>query len=65
LSALAGDFSRFKLRFDNLAKHIDKAAVDVKQIHTSADKITHRFEKIEQVELSLTKDKAIATNKSD
>jgi DNA recombination protein RmuC len=65
LSALAGDFSRFKVRFDNLAKHIDKAAVDVKQIHTSADKITHRFEKIEQVELTLSKDKAIASTEND
>jgi len=51
LSDLAQDFSRFKGRFANLAKHIDQAAVDVKQIHTSADKISNRFEKIEQVEL--------------
>ena len=65
LSALAGDFSRFKLRFDNLAKHIDQAAVDVKQIHTSAGKISHRFEKIEQVELSSTKKKAITAAETD
>ena len=51
LSELAVDFDRFKSRFANLAKHIDQAATDVKQIHTSADKITNRFEKIEQVEL--------------
>jgi len=51
LSDLAQDFSRFKGRFASLAKHIDQAAVDVKQIHTSADKISSRFEKIEQVEL--------------
>ncbi len=51
LSDLAQDFNRFKGRFANLAKHIDQAAVDVKQIHTSADKIFSRFEKIEQVEL--------------
>ncbi len=51
LSDLAQDFNRFKGRFANLAKHIDQAAVDVKQIHTSADKISNRFEKIEQVEL--------------
>lgn len=51
LSGLAGDFGRFKQRFNNLAKHIDQAAVDVKQIHTSADKISNRFEKIEQVEI--------------
>lgn len=51
LSDLAQDFNRFKGRFANLAKHIDQAAVDVKQIHTSADKISSRFEKIEQVDL--------------
>lgn len=52
LSDLAQDFNRFKGRFANLAKHIDQAATDVKQIHTSADKISSRFEKIEQVDLS-------------
>ncbi len=51
LAELAGDFGRFRTRFNNLAKHIDQAAGDVKQIHTSADKIANRFSKIEQVEL--------------
>jgi DNA recombination protein RmuC len=51
LSHLSQDFGRFKSRFANLAKHIDQAASDVKQIHTSADKISNRFDKIEQVEL--------------
>jgi len=51
LSELGQDFSRFKGRFANLAKHIDQAAVDVQQIHTSANKISNRFEKIEKVEL--------------
>jgi DNA recombination protein RmuC len=51
LSHLSSDFARFKGRFANLAKHIDQAASDVKQIHTSADKISSRFDKIEQVEL--------------
>jgi len=59
LSELATDFSRFRLRFDNLAKHIDQAAVDVKKIHTSANKITHRFEKIEQVELQQSATEAL------
>ena len=51
LGELAADFNRFKGRFNNLAKHIDQAALDVKQIHTSANKISGRFEKIEKVEL--------------
>jgi len=50
LIKLADDFSRFRGRFDNLAKHIDQAAVDVKQIHTSAHKISSRFSQIEKVE---------------
>ena len=50
LQKLAEDFSRFRGRFDNLAKHIDQAAVDVKQIHTSANKISSRFNQIEKVE---------------
>jgi DNA recombination protein RmuC len=56
LSYLADDFNRFRTRFNNLAKHIDQAASDVKQIHTSANKISHRFEKIEQVELTSQED---------
>ncbi len=50
LIKLGEDFSRFRGRFDNLAKHIDQAATDVKQIHTSAQKISNRFTQIEKVE---------------
>lgn len=51
LGLLAKDFDRFQNRFDQLAKHIDQAAGDVKQIHTSANKISSRFKQIERVEL--------------
>lgn len=51
LLRLGEDFGRFRGRFDNLARHIDQAAKDVQQIHTSADKISSRFEKIEKVDL--------------
>lgn len=57
LSGLSDDFGRFRSRFNNLAKHIDQAANDVKQIHTSADKISNRFEKIESVDLDLIEEK--------
>ena len=57
LADLASDFNRFRGRFDNLAKHIDQAANDVKQINTSAQKISTRFEKIEQVELEKSSDR--------
>ena len=66
LSELSKDFSRFTVRFANLAKHIDQAAVDVKQIHTSANKISNRFDKIEKVELQdETASEEGSTNKLD
>jgi DNA recombination protein RmuC len=51
LTLLAKDFSRFKLRMDNLNRHIQQAHTDIQEVKTSADKISARFEKIEQVEL--------------
>lgn len=65
LSELAQDFNRFKGRFANLAKHIDQAATDVKQIHTTANKITHRFERIEQVDLGHDINKGIASDEDN
>ena len=52
LKYLANDFSRFELRMNNLAKHIDLAQRDVQQVHTSARKITSRFNQIEKGEVS-------------
>jgi DNA recombination protein RmuC len=51
LVSLAKDFDRFKGRMNDLAKHIKLANDDVGKVHTSANKITSRFEKIEKVEL--------------
>ncbi len=51
LVKLSADFSRFGQRFDQLARHIDQAATDVKQIHTSAQKISGRFDSIENLNL--------------
>ena len=51
LRLLAADFTRFEKRMDNLAKHISLAHDDVKQVNTSAKKISSRFVKIEKVEL--------------
>ena len=65
LSELSGDFNRFRSRFDNLAKHIDQAATDVKQIHTSANKISKRFDKIEQVELQVSELEALELNDNE
>jgi len=51
LGYLGKDFSRFQQRMDDLARHIKQAHDDVDKVHTSAKKITSRFEKIERVEL--------------
>ena len=48
---LAKDFDRFRIRMNNLAKHIQQANKDVADVHISANKISSRFEKIERVEL--------------
>jgi DNA recombination protein RmuC len=51
LVSLAKDFDRFRIRMNNLSKHIQQANNDVKDVHISANKISSRFEKIEKVEL--------------
>ena len=51
LGALSKDFGRFQERMGKLAKHIRLAHNDVDEVHTSARKISSRFEKIEKVEL--------------
>lgn len=53
LAILAKDFTRFQTRMTNLSRHIDQAHRDVKEVHTSADKISARFNKIEQVEIEV------------
>ena len=52
LGHLAQDFQRFQARMNNLARHIKLAHEDVSDVNTSAQKITNRFNKIEQVELA-------------
>lgn len=51
LQTLSVDFDRFQKRMDNLARHISLANTDIAEVHTSAKKITQRFEQIEKVEL--------------
>jgi DNA recombination protein RmuC len=51
LRYLAADFDRFRQRMDRLAAHIRQAHEDAQQVHTSAQKISSRFVKIERVEL--------------
>ncbi|WP_456377253.1 DNA recombination protein RmuC [Thiolapillus sp.] len=57
LRYLSKDFGRFQQRMDKLAGHIRMAHEDVKQVNTSAQKISNRFVKIEKVELDELEDK--------
>lgn len=51
LRKLSEDFARFRQRMDKLAVHIRQAHDDVRQVNTSAKKISSRFQDIDQVEL--------------
>lgn len=49
--AMIEDVSRLDKRVDNLQKHFELAEKDIREIRTSADKITRKGEKIEEIEL--------------
>ena len=57
LSLLSSEFGRYKERWDKLSKSIDTVSKDVKEIHTTTDKITKRFNSINQVEMVTTDEK--------
>lgn len=51
LKKLGAEFVRYRERWDNLSKHIDSVSKDVKEIHTTTEKITNRFGEINKVEI--------------
>lgn len=51
LAMLATEFNRYKERWDKLSKSIDIVSKDVKDIHTTTDKISKRFYAINEVEM--------------
>lgn len=51
LNKLADEFGRYKKRWDNLASHIETVSKDVKDIHTTTEKITSRFSQISEVKI--------------
>lgn len=51
LNKLGTEFSRYKTRWESLAKHIDNVTKDVKEITTTTNKIGTRFEKIKDVKI--------------
>ena len=58
LHGLNKDFNRFQKRMDNLSRHIQQAQQDVTEVHTSSQKISSRFAKIEAVQLQPLHDEA-------
>lgn len=51
LSLLSEEFKRYKDRWDKLSRSIDIVSRDVKDIHTTTEKITKRFHSINDVEM--------------
>ena len=51
LNLLSDEFKRYKDRWDKLYRSIETVSKDVKEIHTTTDKITKRFNSINQVEM--------------
>ena len=51
LKLLSEEFKRYKDRWDKLSRSIDTVSKDIKDIHTTTNKITKRFESINRVEM--------------
>jgi len=52
LKKLSVEFDRYRLRWDNLSKHIETVSKDVKEINTTTDKIANDFTKINNADRS-------------
>ncbi len=53
LKLLSSEFVRYKERWDKLYRSIETVSKDVKEIHTTTDKITKRFTAINDVDIPL------------
>ncbi len=51
LNRLGEEFLRYKKRWDSLSTHMDTVAKDVKDIHTTTEKISNRFQQISEVKI--------------
>ncbi len=51
LNKLGVEFDKYKVRWDKLSKNIDTVSKDVKEIHTTTDKISKRFDSINNVKI--------------
>jgi len=53
LKLLDEDFRRYKERWDKLSRSIETVSKDVKDIHTTSEKIAKRFDAINQVDVTM------------
>ncbi len=51
LKLLDDEFKRYRERWDKLSRSLDTVSKDVKDIHTTSEKISRRFESINQVDM--------------
>lgn len=51
INKLGVEFGRYRSRWDSLAKNIDNVSKNVHEIHITSNKITDRFQKIQEVEI--------------
>ncbi len=51
LSKLGKEFNRFDTRMKKLADHIRQAHEDAAEVHTTSQKISHRFSQMEAVDM--------------
>ena len=52
LNKLSIDFTRYKDRWDKLSRNIDTVSKSVKELHTTSEKISKRFDNINRVDVS-------------
>ena len=50
------EFTRYRTRWDNLQKNIEKVSKDVKEINTTSNKISKRFTEISNVKFEEKKE---------
>ena len=56
LNLLSEEFRRYKDRWDKLSRSIDSVSKEVKDLYTTSDKITKRFDSINSVEIENKKE---------
>ena len=56
LNLLSEEFRRYKDRWDKLSRSIDSVSKEVKDLYTTSDKITKRFDSIDSVEIENKKE---------